>query len=83
MLAYKGDRRRERLGGATAVGGPVHADGLLHLRLGAPLSPGMQLDAALITAASAMVIGFGRSATTDMPLTATFTVAMLSLVWLV
>jgi 4-amino-4-deoxy-L-arabinose transferase-like glycosyltransferase len=39
--------------------------------------PGMQLDAALITVASAMVIGFGRSASTDMPLTAMFTVAML------
>jgi 4-amino-4-deoxy-L-arabinose transferase-like glycosyltransferase len=38
---------------------------------------GMQLDAALITAASAMVIGFGRGASTDMPLTATFTIAML------
>jgi len=39
---------------------------------------GMQLDAALITAASLMVIGFGRGASTDMPLTATFTIAMLS-----
>jgi 4-amino-4-deoxy-L-arabinose transferase-like glycosyltransferase len=39
---------------------------------------GMQLDAALITAASAMVIGFGRGASTDMPLTVTFTIAMLS-----
>ena len=38
---------------------------------------GMQLDAALITASSAMVIGFGRSASTDMPLTAMFTAAML------
>ena len=38
---------------------------------------GMQLDAALITAASAIVIGFGRGASTDMPLTATFTIAML------
>ncbi len=38
---------------------------------------GMQLDAALITAASAIIIGFGRSASTDMPLTATFTAAML------
>ncbi len=38
---------------------------------------GMQLDAALITAASAIVIGFGGSASTDMPLTATFTAAML------
>jgi 4-amino-4-deoxy-L-arabinose transferase-like glycosyltransferase len=39
---------------------------------------GMQLDAALITAASAMIIGFGRSASTDMPLTVMFTIAMLS-----
>jgi len=38
---------------------------------------GMQLDAALITASSAMVIGFGRSASTDMPLAAVFTAAML------
>jgi 4-amino-4-deoxy-L-arabinose transferase-like glycosyltransferase len=38
---------------------------------------GMQLDAALITASSAMVIGFGRSASTDMPLTTMFTAAML------
>lgn len=38
---------------------------------------GMQLDAALITASSAMIIGFGRSASTDMPLAATFTAAML------
>lgn len=39
---------------------------------------GMQLDAALITAASVMIVGFGRGASTDMPLTATFTIAMLS-----
>ncbi len=39
---------------------------------------GMQLDAALITAASVIIIGFGRGASTDMPLTATFTIAMLS-----
>ena len=38
---------------------------------------GIELDAALITAASAIVIGFGRGASTDMPLTATFTIAML------
>jgi 4-amino-4-deoxy-L-arabinose transferase-like glycosyltransferase len=38
---------------------------------------GMQLDAALITAASAIVIGFGRSASTDMPLAVMFTSAML------
>jgi 4-amino-4-deoxy-L-arabinose transferase-like glycosyltransferase len=39
---------------------------------------GMQLDAALVTATSAMVIGFSRGASMDMPLTATFTIAMLS-----
>ena len=38
---------------------------------------GMQLEAALITAASAMIIGFSRGASTDIPLTATFTMAML------
>ena len=38
---------------------------------------GVQLDAALIAAASAIVIGFGRSASTDLPLTAMFTIAML------
>ena len=38
----------------------------------------MQLDAALITASAAIVVGFGRSASTDMPLTAMFTVAMLA-----
>jgi 4-amino-4-deoxy-L-arabinose transferase-like glycosyltransferase len=38
---------------------------------------GMQLDAALITAASALIIGFGRSASTDMPLAVMFTAAML------
>ncbi len=41
------------------------------------LRRGMQLDAALITAACVMVIGFGRSASTDMPLTVMFTAAML------
>src|SRR5271165_6133978 len=39
---------------------------------------GMQLDAALMTAASVLVIGFARGASTDMPLAATFTIAMLS-----
>jgi 4-amino-4-deoxy-L-arabinose transferase-like glycosyltransferase len=38
---------------------------------------GAQLDAALITAASALIIGFGRSASTDMPLAVMFTAAML------
>jgi len=39
---------------------------------------GMELDAALITASSAIIVGFGRSASTDMPLTVMFSVAMLS-----
>ena len=38
---------------------------------------GMQLDAALITASAAMIVGFGRSASTDMPLAVTFSIAML------
>jgi 4-amino-4-deoxy-L-arabinose transferase-like glycosyltransferase len=38
---------------------------------------GMQLDAALITASAAIIIGFGRSASTDMPLAVMFTAAML------
>lgn len=42
------------------------------------MRPGMQLDAALITASAAIVVGFGRSASTDMPLTVMFTIAMLS-----
>ena len=39
--------------------------------------PGAQLDAALITASCAAVIGFSRGASTDMQLAAPFTVAML------
>ena len=39
---------------------------------------GMELDAALITAASAAVIGFSRGASMDMPLTVSLTVALLS-----
>ena len=39
--------------------------------------PGMQLDAALITASAVMIIAFGRAASTDMPLAATFALAML------
>ena len=39
--------------------------------------PGAQLDAALITASCAAVIGFARGASTDMQLAAPFTVAML------
>jgi 4-amino-4-deoxy-L-arabinose transferase-like glycosyltransferase len=41
---------------------------------------GWQLDAALITAFCAGVIGFGRAASTDMPLATTFTLGMLA--WL-
>ena len=40
--------------------------------------PGSELDAALITASCAGVIGFGHAASTDMPLTATFTIALLA-----
>lgn len=39
--------------------------------------PGAQLDAALITASCAAVIGFARGASTDMQLAAPFTIAML------
>ena len=39
--------------------------------------PGAQLDAALITASCAAVVGFSRAASTDMQLAAPFTVAML------
>lgn len=39
--------------------------------------PGAQLDAALITASCAALIGFARGASTDMQLAAPFTVAML------
>jgi 4-amino-4-deoxy-L-arabinose transferase-like glycosyltransferase len=40
--------------------------------------PGFQLDGALIVASSAAVIGFARAASTDMPLAAMFTIAMLA-----
>ncbi|HEY7617381.1 MAG TPA: glycosyltransferase family 39 protein, partial [Terriglobales bacterium] len=40
--------------------------------------PGFQLDGALVTASTAGVIGFARAASTDMPLAAAFTLAMLS-----
>lgn len=40
--------------------------------------PGFQLDGALMTAAMAGVIGFARAASTDMPLAATFTLALLA-----
>jgi 4-amino-4-deoxy-L-arabinose transferase-like glycosyltransferase len=40
--------------------------------------PGFQLDGALMSASAAGVIGFARAASTDMPLAAMFTVALLS-----
>ena len=40
--------------------------------------PGTQLDAGLITASAAGIIGFARAASTDMPLTATFVMGMLA-----
>jgi len=39
---------------------------------------GWQVDAALIATSMAAVIGFGRAASTDMPLAACFTIAMLA-----
>lgn len=41
--------------------------------------PGSEIDGALMTASSAAVVGFARAASTDMPLAATLTLAML--VW--
>ena len=40
--------------------------------------PGLPLDGALMTASAAGVIGFARAASTDMPLAAMFTIAMLA-----
>src|SRR5215471_17320095 len=40
--------------------------------------PGSEEDGALITAGSAAIIGFARAAATDMPLAATFTIALLA-----
>jgi len=40
--------------------------------------PEFQLDGALITAAGAAMIGFGRAASTDMPLAAMFAIGMLA-----
>jgi len=40
--------------------------------------PGSQLDAAIITASCAAICAFSRGASTDMPLTAAFTVGMLA-----
>jgi 4-amino-4-deoxy-L-arabinose transferase-like glycosyltransferase len=42
------------------------------------LRPGFQLDGALMAASASGVIGFARAASTDMPLAATFTIAMLA-----
>ena len=39
---------------------------------------GSELDGALVVATSAGIVGFSRAASTDMPLTATFTIAMLA-----
>ena len=40
--------------------------------------PGFELDGALITASAAGVVGFARAASTDMPLTAMFSIALLA-----
>ena len=40
--------------------------------------PGFQLDGSLMTASAGGVIGFARAASTDMPLAAMFTIAMLA-----
>jgi 4-amino-4-deoxy-L-arabinose transferase-like glycosyltransferase len=40
--------------------------------------PGFQLDGALMTASAAGIIGFARAASTDMPLAATFAIALLA-----
>jgi 4-amino-4-deoxy-L-arabinose transferase-like glycosyltransferase len=40
--------------------------------------PGFQTDGALMTASTAGFVGFSRAASTDMPLAATFTIAMLA-----
>jgi 4-amino-4-deoxy-L-arabinose transferase-like glycosyltransferase len=40
--------------------------------------PGFQVDGALMTASAAGVVGFSRAASTDMPLAAAFTIAMLA-----
>ncbi len=40
--------------------------------------PGFQLDGALMAASAAGVVAFARAASTDMPLAATFTIAMLA-----
>ncbi len=50
---------------------------LRHFRSGFSFT-GFQLDGALMTASASGVIGFARAASMDMPLAATFTVAMLA-----
>jgi 4-amino-4-deoxy-L-arabinose transferase-like glycosyltransferase len=40
--------------------------------------PGFQLDGALMTASAAGIVGFARAASTDMPLAAMFTIALLA-----
>jgi 4-amino-4-deoxy-L-arabinose transferase-like glycosyltransferase len=50
---------------------------LRRLRSGFPFT-GFQLDGALMTASASGVIGFARAASMDMPLAATFTIAMLA-----
>jgi 4-amino-4-deoxy-L-arabinose transferase-like glycosyltransferase len=42
------------------------------------LRPGFELDGALMTASTAALVGFAHAASTDMPLAAMFTLAMLS-----
>lgn len=78
MLAYQG------MGGVSDVAARLPSAALSWLLIvfiyvwARRFRQGMQLDAALITASAVMIIGFGRSASTDMPLTAMFTIAMLS-----
>ncbi len=78
MLAYKG------MGGVSDVAARLPSAVLSSLLIvflyiwARRFRQPMQLDAALITASAVMVVGFGRSASTDMPLTVMFTVAMLS-----
>jgi 4-amino-4-deoxy-L-arabinose transferase-like glycosyltransferase len=42
------------------------------------IRPGSQLDGALVVATSAGIVGFARAASMDMPLAATFSIAMLA-----
>ncbi len=42
------------------------------------LRPGTEIDGALITASCAGIVGFAHAAATDMPLAATFTIALLA-----